>query len=95
MSTKELTKLKLPGQIRLDVAKREKSRRKRLGLTQAALAEKSGVSLGSLRRFEQTGEISFASLVDLCYALGCQSDLEGLFSTSAYRSIQEVIDEAR
>lgn len=95
MSRTELTKLKLPGQVRLDVAKREKARRKRLGLTQVELSKKSGVSLGSLRRFEQTGEISFASLVDLCYALGCAEDLAGLFSTPAYRSIQEVIDEAR
>lgn len=79
----------------MDVAKREKERRRRMGITQEALARKAGVSLGSLRRFEQTGDISFASLVSLCYALGCQEDLTVLFSTPAYRSIQEVIDEAR
>ena len=95
MSTIQLTKLMLPGQAKQSVAQREKRRRKRLGYTQAQLAQKAGMSLGSLRRFEQTGDISFSSLVSLCYALGCAIDLEGLFSAPAYRSIEEVIDEAR
>ncbi|MBQ6523850.1 MAG: helix-turn-helix transcriptional regulator [Atopobiaceae bacterium] len=95
MSRISFAKLRLPGQAKLDVAKREKERRKRLGLTQVELAKRADVSLGSLRRFEQTGGISFASLVNLCYALNCQDELEGLFSAPAYRTIQEVIDEAR
>ena len=95
MGIYQLAKLRLPGQAKLEVAKREKERRRRMGMTQTALAQKAGVSLGSLRRFEQTGDISFASLVSLCYALGCEKDLESLFSAPAYRSIQEVIDEAR
>lgn len=95
MSRIVFTKLRLPGQAKRDVANREKERRKRLGLTQTELASKADVSLGSLRRFEQTGDISFASLVSICYALNCQDDLDGLFSTPAYRTIQEVIDEAR
>ena len=95
MSRIVLSKLRLPGQAKLDVAKREKERRKRLGLTQVELSKKADVSLGSLRRFEQTGDISFASLVSICYALNCQNDLDKLFGAPAYRSIQEVIDEAR
>lgn len=85
----------LPGQAKMSVAQREKQRRKRLGYTQAQLAQKAGMSLGSLRRFEQTGDISFASFVSLCYALGCATDLDGLFLSPAYQSIEEVIDEAR
>ena len=65
------------------------------GLAQAGLSKKADVSLGSLRRFEQTGDISFSSLVNICYALNCQDDLDDLFSKPSYRSIQEVIDEAR
>ena len=95
MSRISFAKLRLPGQAKLDVAKREKERRKRLGLSQVERAKRADVSLGSLRRFEQTGDISFASLVNLCYALNCQDELEGLFSAPAYRTIQEVIDEAR
>ena len=95
MSIDRLSKLKLPGEVMREVALREKERRKRLGLTQAQLAKKANVSLGSLRRFEQEGQISFASLVSLCFALGCQDELGALFSKPAYRSIEEVLDEAR
>lgn len=76
----------------VDVAKRASKRRKELGFTQAELAERSAVSLGSLRRFEQTGAIAFDSLVRICIALDCEHDLDGLFSKRAYRTIQEVID---
>ena len=95
MSINKLSKIMLPGQMQKQVAQQAKTRRKRLGYTQAQLAERSGVSLGSLRRFEQTGDISFSGLVALAYTLNCQSDLEQLFAAPAYRSIQEVIDETR
>jgi len=83
---------KTPAQISSGVAKRAAKRRKELGLSQAELAERAAVSLGSLRRFEQTGAIAFESLVRICFALGCENDLDALFSKRAYRSIQEVID---
>ena len=83
---------KTPAQLSSGVAKRAARRRKELGFTQAELAERAAMSLGSLRRFEQTGAIAFESLVRVCIALGCEDDLEGLFSKRAYRSIQEVID---
>ena len=50
---------------------------------------------GSLRRFEQTGQISFESLVSITFALGCEDNLEHLFSKPAYTSIEEVIADAR
>ena len=86
---------KTPRQIAVDVGKRAAKRRKELGFTQAQLAERAAVSLGSLRRFEQTGSVAFESLVRICIALGCEDDLEVLFSRRAYRSIQEVIDAQR
>ena len=86
---------KTPGQLTADVAKRAALRRKELGLTQSELAERAGMSLGSLRRFEQTGAVAFESLVRICIALGCEDDLASLFSRRAYRSIQEVIDAQR
>ena len=86
---------RLPGQVMQGVAKREKALRKARRYTQAQLAEKAGVSLGSLRRFEQTGRISFDSLVALMFALGCESELDGLFAKPAYSSIEEVIADAR
>ena len=95
MGTFVFKNARLPGQVLLDVASREKSLRKRRGLSQMELAEKAGVSLGSLRRFEQTGRISFDSLVAISFALGCSDELDGLFSKPGYTSIQEVIDDAK
>jgi len=40
-------------------------------LTQSGLAERSGVSLASLRKFEQKGQISLESFFKLAMALGC------------------------
>lgn len=64
-----------------------------MGFTQAQLASRTGVSLGSLRRFEQTGQISLESLVRIARGLGCEDDFDALFSAPAYRSIDEVIAE--
>ena len=83
---------KPPEQLSQGVAKRAAKRRKELGFTQADLSSRACVSLGSLRRFEQTGQVAFESLVRICIALGCEDDLDTLFARRAYQSIQEVID---
>lgn len=86
---------KLPGEVCSDVAARMVAKRKALGLTQAELAEKSGVSLGSLKRFERTSQISFASLVCIAFALRCEGDFETLFAQKSYRSIEDVVKEQK
>ena len=91
----KLQPLVSPANAAKTVALRERERRRKLGITQQQLADRSGVTLSSLRRFEQTGQIAFESLVRLCRALDCESELDGLFAKPAYRSIQEVIDEQR
>lgn len=82
-----------PSEVAASIAQREKARRRRLNITQQELAQRSGVSLGSLRRFEQTGSISLESLVRLARALDCENELDVLFSKPAYRSIEEVVRE--
>ena len=52
-----------------ELVKREKVARKAKKLTQKQLAERTGVSYGSIRRFEQTGEISLLSLVKIILCL--------------------------
>ena len=44
-----------------------KTRRLSRNITQAELAERSGVPLPTLRRFEQTGEISLSSFLKLLW----------------------------
>ncbi len=89
----KLQKLTSPAQIAKSVAQREKTQRRRKSITQQELSELSGISLGALRRFEQTGQISFEALVRIAHALGCETDFESLFAKPVYRTIQEVIDE--
>ena len=69
--------------------------RKRRKFSQKTLAEKSGVSLGSVKRFENSGEISLVSLIKIAIALNCETELANLFSDVPFESIQEVIDGQR
>lgn len=85
--------LKSPADVSSGIAKRMRERRKEKKLSQVQLSQRSNVSLGSLKRFEQTGEISLASLVKIAFALGCADDFDALFAKKGYSSIQEVIDE--
>lgn len=65
--------------------------RKRRKISQKELAARSGVSLGSLKRFEQSGEISLQSFTKLAIALEVEEELESLFSEVPFSSIEEVI----
>lgn len=67
--------------------------RKRKKITQKQLAARSGVSLGSLKRFEQSGEISLQSLKIIAIAFDMENELEGLFDNVPFASIEEVINE--
>lgn len=67
--------------------------RKRKKITQKQLAVRSGVSLGSLKRFEQSGEISLQSLTKIAIALDVENELEDLFNNVPFASIEEVINE--
>lgn len=84
---------KTPKEISDSLAARLKQRRKEAKLTQSQLSDKSGVSLGSLKRFETKGEISLKALIKLAIALECEEEFEMLFSVRKYQSIQEIIDE--
>jgi len=84
---------KTPSGVNAEIAKRMRERRKEKKLSQVQLSKRSDVSLGSLKRFERTGEISLSALVKIAFALGCEDDFDQLFSKRGYASIQEVIDE--
>ncbi len=72
-----------------NLTERFKNRRKERKLSQKALAQSSGVSYASIRRFERTGEISLRSLVKLANAIGCLSDFEELFRHEIILSVKE------
>ena len=82
-----------PEEINQKLAQRLKQLRKRRGVSQLQLSEKSNVSYGSIKRFETTGQISLISLTKLCVALDCADEIRQLFTNVEYASIEEVIRE--
>lgn len=80
-------------EINNDIAQKIVRLRKRKKITQKQLAARSGVSIGSLKRFEQSGEISLQSLTKIAIALDVENELEDLFNNVPFASIEEVINE--
>ena len=80
-------------EINNDIAQKIVRLRKRKKITQKQLAARSGVSLCSLKRFEQSGEISLQSLTKIAIALDVENELEDLFNNVPFASIEEVINE--
>jgi len=71
-----------------------KNKRLNLDLTQVGLAKKSGVSLGSLKRFENSGLISLESLLKLAVVLNCLDDFLDIGkSTNEINSIDELLKQ--
>lgn len=83
---------KTPREIDKMIADRIRTIRKRRKISQKRLSEKSGVSLGSVKRFEQSGEISLLSLTKIALSLEIQQELEELFEEVPFLSIEEIIN---
>jgi HTH-type transcriptional regulator/antitoxin HipB len=79
-----------PEQVRQTLAARAKALRLAKGWKQITLAERSGVSLASLRRFEETGRISLESLLDLAFALNRLDDFNLLLHPPRAASLAEL-----
>lgn len=86
-------KINTPKDIQKKIAENVRARRKEMKLTQEEFAKKTGVSLGSIKRFENTGEISLFSLTKIAIILDCDDELMQLFSKKHYNSIEEILDE--
>ena len=84
-----------PSETLASVASRAKERRLGEGMTQEALAATSSVSLGSIKRFERTGEISFRSLILIAFALRAEDNFDGLFPPLPFKTLDDVLAEPR
>jgi transcriptional regulator with XRE-family HTH domain len=82
--------LKTPEQVRSSLAERLRALRLARGWKQATLAERSGVSLASLRRFEESGRVSLENLLDLAFALNRLDDFDALFQAPRASSLAEL-----
>ncbi len=84
-----------PEEMDRQLAKRVRAIRRRRAISQEELSRLSGVSFGSVKRFETTGMISLLSLTKIAGALGCADEIRGLFGQVPYQSIEEVIRERK
>ena len=84
-----------PEELDQKLAQRVRKIRKRRSITQEKLASISGVSYGSIKRFETTGQISLLSLTKIAIALDLADELRNIFTQVPYKDIQEVINETR
>ena len=84
-----------PEELDQKLAQRVRKIRKRRSITQEKLASISGVSYGSIKRFETTGQISLLSLTKIAIALDLADELRNIFTQVPYKDIQEVLNERR
>ena len=77
------------------LARRVRNIRKRRSISQEKLAQMSGVSYGSIKRFEASGQISLISLTKIAMALEIADELRTIFTQVPYKDIQEVLNETR
>lgn len=82
--------LHTPEEVARELA--QKTRRLRLfrNWKQVTLAERSGVTLASLRRFERTGQVSLKNLLCLCFALGRLDDFQSVLLHADANSIRDL-----
>jgi transcriptional regulator with XRE-family HTH domain len=69
------------------IAKVAQEKRLSLNLSQQSLADRSGVSLGTLKKFERTGQISLESLLKIALPLECLNEFMGLFKPNELNAL--------
>jgi transcriptional regulator with XRE-family HTH domain len=74
-----------PTEVRKELANRFRILRKKSKISQKQMAERSGVSLGSLKRFENTGKISLESLLKLMHVVGRLNEISSILTVGENR----------
>lgn len=79
----------------LDLAQIVRKRRLDMDLTQQGLSERSGVPLGSLRKFEQRGSISLSSFLKLLLVVGGLEEMLAALEPNKprFKNIDEVLKD--
>jgi transcriptional regulator with XRE-family HTH domain len=77
------------------IAKNLRDLRLQENITQEALARLSGVSLGSLKRFENSYEISLKNLIQLAITLNSADEFLNLLKRDTNLSIDEILFEKK
>ena len=84
-----------PQAVARKIAERMKRKRLFLNLTQEHLSVKSGVSLGSLKRFENQYKISLGHLLQIALALDALDEFHQLFPENSFESIDDIVNNKK
>ena len=69
-----------PIDVMISVAQRAKALRLEQNITQQALADKVGIAVGTVKRFEKSGEIQFNHLLRIALVLGKLEEFNNIFA---------------
>ena len=69
-----------PPDVMQRTAQRAKALRLAQNITQQELADKTGIAVGTVKRFEKTGEIQFNHLLRIALVLGKLQDFSNIFA---------------
>ena len=69
-----------PADVMLQTAQCAKALRLEQNITQQELADKAGIAVGTVKRFEKTGEVQFNHLLRIALVLGRLDDFKTLFA---------------
>ncbi len=83
-----------PQEIETELARRIRVARVARRMTQPELAERAGVSVGTIRNLERTGDCAFSTVIKVAQALRMERGLEELFKMEVH-SIDELMQVNR
>ena len=72
------------------IAEDFRKRRIEKNLTREQVAEKSGIALANIVRFEQKGLISLKNLISIAMAMEYTSEVKNIFSEPKYSTMEEL-----
>ena len=72
------------------IAEDLRKRRIEKNLTREQVAEKSGIALANIVRFEQKGLISLKNLIGIAMAMEYTSEVKNIFSEPKYSTMEEL-----
>ena len=79
-----------PDEIAKEMANDFRKRRIEKNLTREQVADKSGVAVSNITRFEQNGLISLKNLIGIAIALEYTSEIKNVFSQPKYSTMEEL-----
>ena len=78
--------------VSMKIAEDFRRRRVEKNLTRDQVAEKAGISVSNVVRFEQKGLISLKNLIALASTMGYVSEVRNIFSEQKYDTMEELLE---